>query len=700
MINLPIELINSAFNGRLTVFLGAGVSAITPSRLPNWVDLASDIAAVLNLRSTERMADGAFDETTEEYLLEDARLIEKAFERKSLVPEYSAQIIHELAGDLYFNALSCLDAGIPNGAHFRIAHLINNKFIDSIVTTNFDQLVERALSELGPIEFRVYRDAADFDAFSPERNRKITPLLKIHGCCSEPNSMIDTLKQRKLGRQRSAEKALSRLNSEYFLFLGFSGSDLLTNPDYLGFDDLSRTVKGACYVAWPHAREIGEGAKALIGKFGTKAHVITEDVEPFLDALIIQLGCEAFAPDQCGELEDGRTLFRKKLVRWANGVSFPKALICISALLESGGEGERAARRLDRAVRRASTIENVSHPDWPLVAFHNGRAGVSLGRFVNVPDASGNESNASAYSVNSLLHGAAALGMRGTIHMPTAFLWRGNIDLALGECYKFLDFCGHLIGRGSFEPGLRFEHEALSEKLVSFGLSIEDFIDYWASAMQVYCILQPDDLSSTTLELGEAIFILSNQIGDPIRAAKVNAFRNLYLANFSVIGDVDKPSAAEAQRVGDKIALGLNELVCGRLLVGASRDKISRSLNIAHSNVAVEAARYLQSASEHMWRGGMACWAKYALIQCLKAFADQHNWKEVETLASDLMRGIHQVPALAPETLMVIGQVHMMIKDVEQARVFFEDAEYNARHLGFPDRRIAVFRRYVDASRS
>ena len=58
------------------------------------------------------------------------------------------------------------------------------------------------------------------------------------------------------------------------------------------------------------------------------------------------------------------------------------------------------------------------------------------------------------------------------------------------------------------------------------------------------------------------------------------------------------------------------------------------------------------------------------------------------------------MPALAPETLMVIGQVHMMIKDVEQARVFFEDAEYNARHLGFPDRRIAVFRRYVDASRS
>jgi hypothetical protein len=224
------------------------------------------------------------------------------------------------------------------------------------------------------------------------------------------------------GRQRSAEKALSRLNSEYFLFLGFSGSDLLTNPDYLGFDDLSRTVKGACYVAWPHAREIGEGAKALIGKFGTKAHVITEDVAPFLDALSIQLGCEAFAPDQSGELEDGRTLFRKKLVRWANGVSFPKALICVSALLESGGEGERAARRLDRAVRRASTIENVSHPDWPLVAFHNGRAGVSLGRFVNVPDASGNESNASAYSVNSLLHGAAALGMRGTIHMPTAGL--------------------------------------------------------------------------------------------------------------------------------------------------------------------------------------------------------------------------------------------------------------------------------------
>jgi len=234
----------------LILMVGAGVSAGKPSALPGWKPLNAAIFHALAQRLQAGIS-GRIDFEQLESLVEN----ERNFNR--FPPDYQAQLIYEMCGERYFQALQALDVDAFNAAHAGIAALAQAGALRAIVTTNFDRLIERAL-EQRQIPFEVVYDESGFAHLGERLSQNtltVLPIIKIHGCVSAQIhgcvsahlSMIDTLKQRKLGRSRQLTDCLKALRSSYWIYLGFSAADLETDPDYLGLISNANNGPGNLY---------------------------------------------------------------------------------------------------------------------------------------------------------------------------------------------------------------------------------------------------------------------------------------------------------------------------------------------------------------------------------------------------------------------------------------------------------------------
>jgi NAD-dependent SIR2 family protein deacetylase len=113
----------------------------------------------------------------------------------------------------YFELLTAVDSDVYNAFHHQVARAAKAGLVAAIVTTNFDRNFERALEAAG-VAYRSLIDTGDFDAFDlPSVGG--TPVIKIHGCCSAPASMVDTRKQRLKGRAKSLQSALITLLGDH-----------------------------------------------------------------------------------------------------------------------------------------------------------------------------------------------------------------------------------------------------------------------------------------------------------------------------------------------------------------------------------------------------------------------------------------------------------------------------------------------------
>jgi hypothetical protein len=66
-----------------------------------------------------------------------------------------------LAGESYYDVVRALDAAEPNCAHRAAAKPVRAAVVGDIVTTNFDTLIERALTDEG-IVFDCYAARHDY----------------------------------------------------------------------------------------------------------------------------------------------------------------------------------------------------------------------------------------------------------------------------------------------------------------------------------------------------------------------------------------------------------------------------------------------------------------------------------------------------------------------------------------------------------
>lgn len=208
---LITEVCKAAEAGTLAFFVGAGISK--PSRLPTSADIIDlCVEQLINDIPSE---------------LSCCQLFPKNFGTK-LRLEYFCQSLAEINDTIGLLPLQFLSGGTPSGLHYFIAACTKCGYATTIVTTNFDILIERAFDELG-IPYRILYSEDDFAGFSLDT--KGVTLIKIHGTLDQqsykplPGILADVRSVGKglsEGRRRVLQSIVEKYN---LLFLGYSGRD-------------------------------------------------------------------------------------------------------------------------------------------------------------------------------------------------------------------------------------------------------------------------------------------------------------------------------------------------------------------------------------------------------------------------------------------------------------------------------------------
>ncbi|MEP2876639.1 MAG: hypothetical protein ABJP11_11945 [Hyphomicrobiales bacterium] len=202
------KAVDALLGRRLALFCGAGLSMAAPSSLPSAAALASK--AKQKYDATYGASRAPLPDTIEDQA-------EFFFQRGELSTIYLSTYIDHDA----FSAK-------PNKGHFAAADLLLTGAFDTAVSTNVDALIETAGNMLfGQIGAGVNRDRVA--SLPPE----VSPLLKIHGCWSDPPGTVWTAGQDASGGIRSRTEECgawlaSRLLNRDIIIVGY-----WTDWDYL-----------------------------------------------------------------------------------------------------------------------------------------------------------------------------------------------------------------------------------------------------------------------------------------------------------------------------------------------------------------------------------------------------------------------------------------------------------------------------------
>lgn len=128
--------------------------------------------------------------------------------------------------------LEIFDIGKPNTNHYLLAWLMKLGFLTNVVTTNFDQLIERALEQCGCKVGKDY-DVVYKDSELENINWGNTKprLVKIHGSCEDKSGLAITIEKVAGGlfvapRMGVLDHVLSTGPQRNVIFLGYSVSDV------------------------------------------------------------------------------------------------------------------------------------------------------------------------------------------------------------------------------------------------------------------------------------------------------------------------------------------------------------------------------------------------------------------------------------------------------------------------------------------
>jgi tetratricopeptide (TPR) repeat protein len=224
-----LALAEHARRDGLVILAGAGISMPPPSVLPGWTAFNDAVLGAL-ARRAEQTTGGALPAGETMFGLRTLR------DQTGALPiDFQAQLMEEECGPDYFRVLQAIDTEATNPCHEAVAALAAGGVLKAIVTTNFDRLIERAL-DARRVTHRVFAHPREFDALDQGLgDDHALPVIKVHGSVESPESMVDTLRQRVLGRPESLVRALEALFARHALLIaGFSGADLGYDKEYLG----------------------------------------------------------------------------------------------------------------------------------------------------------------------------------------------------------------------------------------------------------------------------------------------------------------------------------------------------------------------------------------------------------------------------------------------------------------------------------
>ena len=127
----------------------------------------------------------------------------------------------------FLELLNMFNGGNPSIIHFFLGELYNNSYINTVLTTNFDTLIEKTFENSN---IKILHSKDHFESEKWNQNDKF--LIKIHGCVSNKKDLAITLSQVANSTLASSrEKALkkiftNKLNHKSVLIIGYSASDI------------------------------------------------------------------------------------------------------------------------------------------------------------------------------------------------------------------------------------------------------------------------------------------------------------------------------------------------------------------------------------------------------------------------------------------------------------------------------------------
>lgn len=195
----------------ITLLVGAGISVEHPSNLPLAVRLRDNILK-------ELIADLPNSYYT--------KLALEAISKSDFTLEFLLEVLSSRFGESALSCLHHLSSTSPNICHKSISHLAAQGKLYAIITLNLDELIEKALEDVGlnpnydynrilgipPLPLKVYP----------------LPLVKLHGTISNISSLKVTLRQ--VGHSRKFKQEVDKLfydctKKSNFVVSGYRGAD-------------------------------------------------------------------------------------------------------------------------------------------------------------------------------------------------------------------------------------------------------------------------------------------------------------------------------------------------------------------------------------------------------------------------------------------------------------------------------------------
>lgn len=255
--NIPQSLIDKIKKRKVVIFVGAGLSV--NAGLPNWNDLLIKILKSISVR--ENKSDG-YISSLEQNLFEPIEILKKIEIHKSYVIEEFEKIMRS------YNEVE------PTSIHKKLSQISSK-----IITTNYDELIEKSDSRLDKITY--------YNEYKTARIHEYENyVFKIHGDLNEPDKCIlfpsqyDEIYNENENLNIFDLKKI--ISEKSLLFIGFSLNDPYVNYvfDYVG-NLLSGFKPESFIITTDKLREFPERfTKILIDNHA--------ELEPLLDSLIDQ----------------------------------------------------------------------------------------------------------------------------------------------------------------------------------------------------------------------------------------------------------------------------------------------------------------------------------------------------------------------------------------------------------------------------
>ncbi len=271
------------------------------------------------------------------------------------------------------------NAVTPNANHIFLARLLKEQKITVVVTTNFDQLIEKALaleSIKDGIGYALYFREDDLERI--EWNGKGIQLVKVHGSVHDKKNLAITLKQvasQKLAVQRNhvINQMFSTGGHKIVLILGYSCSDAFDLVPQI--QAVKVKAKRVIYVEHttdaPWVQKLSaerlQGVNHRGEEHFDKVHNTLKDFEgvrlgyntnELITRLWNDVNCEGSYLDGINEkkIAQREILWKNKITRWVSRISPAEKMCILGAICISISELRSAMIYYERALRIARDI--------------------------------------------------------------------------------------------------------------------------------------------------------------------------------------------------------------------------------------------------------------------------------------------------------------------------------------------------------